>query len=66
MTLTTLRPSASQIKPSTIRVILGLEVQFDWHIRQLDVSNVFLHGSLLEELFMEQPQGFVDQDHPQS
>jgi hypothetical protein len=43
------------IKPSTIRVILSLTVQFDWHVRQLDVSNAFLHENLHEEVYMEQP-----------
>jgi hypothetical protein len=51
------------IKPSTIRVILSLPVQFDWSIRQLDISNAFFHGYLGEEMFMEQPQGFVDKDY---
>jgi hypothetical protein len=35
------------IKPSTIRVILALAVYFNWMIKQLDISNAFLHGSLL-------------------
>jgi hypothetical protein len=52
------------IKPSTICILLALAVHFSWPIRQLDVSNAFLHGSLMEKVFMEQPQGFKDATHP--
>jgi hypothetical protein len=52
------------IKPATIRVILSLAIHYDWPIRQLDISNAFLHGQLLENVFMEQPKGFVDPTHP--
>ena len=48
------------IKPTTIRVILALVVHFDWPLCQLDVSNAFLRGILLEEVYIEQPRGFVD------
>jgi hypothetical protein len=48
------------VKTSTIWVILTLAVQFNWSIRQLDVFNVFLHGFLLEEVYMEQPRGLID------
>jgi hypothetical protein len=43
------------IKPATIRLVLALAVQFDWDIKQMDVSNAFLHGILDDEVYMEQP-----------
>jgi hypothetical protein len=52
------------IKPTTIHLILAIAVHFHWPIRQLDVSNAFLHGFLEEEVFMEQPKGFVDDTKP--
>jgi len=52
------------IKPATIRLLLALTVQFDWKLKQLDVSNAFFHGLLDEDVYMEQPQGFLDPTFP--
>ena len=46
------------IKVTTIRLLLGLAISQGWHIRQLDISNAFLHGDLHEIIYMDQPLGF--------
>jgi hypothetical protein len=55
---------SSVIKPATIQLVLALVVQFDCKVKQLDVSNAFLHWTLEEDVAMEQPQGFVDPQFP--
>lgn len=44
------------VKPVTIRIVLILAVRQGWPIRQLDVNNTFLQGTLKEEVFMLQPR----------
>ena len=49
---------SSVVKPSTIRVVLSLAVSFSWPIHQLDVKNAFLHGTLNETVYCQQPSAF--------
>ena len=48
----------------SLRLLLALAVLEDWEIHQMDVKSVFLNGLLEEEIYMEQPEGFIDPDHP--
>ncbi len=51
-------------KMTTVRAIITMATIKGWSIHQMDVKNVFLHGDLQEEMYMEQPPGYVDQTHP--
>ena len=43
----------------TIRTLIALAAQKGWSIYQLDFKSAFLNGVLEEEIYIEQPPGFV-------
>ncbi|KAH9657298.1 Integrase catalytic domain-containing protein [Citrus sinensis] len=46
-------------KYSSIKVLLAITAYFDLELDKLDVKTAFLHGNLEEEIYMEQPKGFI-------
>ncbi|KAG8479167.1 hypothetical protein CXB51_029021 [Gossypium anomalum] len=46
-------------KLDTIGLLVALAAQKQWKIYQLDVKSAFLNGFLEEEIYIDQPQGFV-------
>jgi hypothetical protein len=50
---------ASVAKINLILLVLALVVSHKWEVHQMDVKSTFLHGDLQEEIYMEQPPGYV-------
>nr|GEY83509.1 uncharacterized membrane protein At3g27390 isoform X1 [Tanacetum cinerariifolium] len=47
-----------------IRILKAIAAYYDYQIWQMDVKTAFLNGYLNEEVYMEQPEGFVNPKYP--
>nr|GEV97934.1 retrovirus-related Pol polyprotein from transposon TNT 1-94 [Tanacetum cinerariifolium] len=47
-----------------IRIFLAYATHKSFTVFQMDVKTTFLHGSLKEDVYVCQPEGFIDADHP--
>nr|GEW16792.1 retrovirus-related Pol polyprotein from transposon TNT 1-94 [Tanacetum cinerariifolium] len=47
-----------------IRIFITNAVSRNMTVYQMDVKTAFLNGDLKEEVYVSQPEGFVDPDHP--
>ena len=47
------------VKHSLIRALLDIMTKYDFGLDQLDVKTTFLHGELEEDIYMQQPKGFI-------
>ena len=47
------------VKITTLRFMIDVVAADNLELIRLDVKTVFLHGDLQEEIYMEQPKGFV-------
>nr|GFB43898.1 putative ribonuclease H-like domain-containing protein [Tanacetum cinerariifolium] len=48
----------------TIRIFLAYVAHKSFTVFQMDVKTAFLHGTLKEDVYVCQPEGFIDADHP--
>nr|GFD03192.1 retrovirus-related Pol polyprotein from transposon TNT 1-94 [Tanacetum cinerariifolium] len=47
-----------------IRIFLAYDAHKNMVVYQMDVKTAFLNGKLREEVYVSQPDGFVDSDNP--
>nr|GEV34727.1 retrovirus-related Pol polyprotein from transposon TNT 1-94 [Tanacetum cinerariifolium] len=47
-----------------IRIFLAYAAHKGFTVYQMDVKTTFLHGSLKEDVYVCQPEGFIDADYP--
>nr|GEV26784.1 copia protein [Tanacetum cinerariifolium] len=47
-----------------IRIFLAYAAHKAFFVFQMDLKTAFLHGSLKEDMYVCQPKGFIDVDHP--
>nr|GEU96200.1 retrotransposon protein, putative, Ty1-copia subclass [Tanacetum cinerariifolium] len=47
-----------------IRILISIAAFDDYEICQMNVKTAFLNGYLNEDIYMVQPEGFVDSNHP--
>ncbi|GJT89407.1 retrotransposon protein, putative, ty1-copia subclass [Tanacetum coccineum] len=50
----------SPLRIRAIRILIAIAAYYDYEIWQMDVKTAFLNGYLNEEVYMEQPEGFVN------
>jgi hypothetical protein len=52
------------VKPTTIRTVLSHAYSAGWSMKQIDIQNTFMDGLLSEDVYMEQPPGFIHPSYP--
>ena len=48
----------------SIRILLAIESHLNFKLYQMDVKSAFFNEMLQEEVYVEQPKGFVDPHRP--
>ena len=48
----------------TIRLIKSLATSLQWPMEQADIDTTFLWSNIDENIYMQQPEGHIDSNHP--
>ncbi|KAJ9566173.1 hypothetical protein OSB04_002139 [Centaurea solstitialis] len=62
--LITMKLLAPVARLEAIRMFLAYAAYKDFTVFQMDVKTAFLYGHLKEEVYVAQPEGFVNKEHP--
>ena len=55
---------ASAVKPISYKSNVVIAKARDWEIEQMDIQTAFLYGDIEEEIYVQQPTGFIDDSFP--
>nr|GEV90367.1 copia protein [Tanacetum cinerariifolium] len=56
---------APVVRLEAVRIFVAYAAHKSFPIYQMDVKTAFLNGPMKEEVYIAQPDGFVDPDHPE-
>jgi len=56
---------APVVRHENLKLVLAYATILDLEIHSMDVKTAFPHAELHEEVYVEQPEGFVDDKHPE-
>ena len=51
-------------KFTSIRILLSLAAKYSLTVHQMDVKTAIMNGLLDEDIYMVQPEGYMDEEHP--
>jgi hypothetical protein len=57
-----MKPFPLVAKTNSICLVLSLAASYKWEVHQMDVKSAFLHENSKEEIYMEQPPRYVQND----
>ena len=54
---------APVVRYESIRILLAITAKEDYEIAKFDVKTAFLYGELQEEIYLQQPEGFINEEN---